>query len=113
MRATFIANILDERVAEKNSGSGRLEMRRIVLSIAITLTWACSKSDVTIAPPRVPQGGRAVAIAVSQSDGKRLLVGSASGGLFRSFNGGVSFQHLDAFPTYAPLEANRANTSRC
>ena len=79
-------------------------LRRILSGIAITVTWACTKSDVTIVPPRVPQGGRAVAIAVSQSDPKRLLVGSASGGLFRTFNGGTSFQHLDAFPTYGPLD---------
>ena len=79
-------------------------LRLIVFSIAFPITWACTKSDVTIAPPRVPQGGRAVAIAVSASDGKRLLVGTASGGLFRTFDGGVSFQHLDAFPTYAPLD---------
>jgi hypothetical protein len=60
---------------------------------------ACGSSQLSIAPPRVNQGGRAVAIAVSQSDPNRLVVASASGGLFRTFNGGVSFQHLDGFPT--------------
>ena len=79
-------------------------MRHIVSGIAVTLALACTKSDVTIAPPRVNQGGRAIAIAVSQSDGKRILVATASGGLFRTFDGGVSFQHLDAFPNYLPLD---------
>ena len=79
-------------------------MRRIVSAIVIALTCSCTNSDVTIAPPRVPQGGRAIAIAVSQSDAKRLLVATASGGLFRTYDGGVSFQHLDGFPNYAPLD---------
>src|SRR6185295_1623697 len=61
---------------------------------------ACGpRSNVRIVPPRVPQGGRAEAIAVSQSDAKRLVVATESGGLFRTVDGGVSFQHLDRFPT--------------
>ena len=60
---------------------------------------ACGQSDVKIVPPKVPQGGRAVAIAVTQTDAKRLIVASESGGLFRTFDGGVSFHHLDGFPT--------------
>ncbi len=80
-------------------------MKRSAGGLALMLMWSgctCS-SDVTIAPPRVPQGGRAVAIAVAPSDAKRIIVGTESGGLFRTFDGGVSFQHLDAFPTFAPL----------
>jgi hypothetical protein len=73
----------------------------VVLSLAggWCLTGCGPRLDVKLVPPRVPQGGRAVAIAVSQSDAKRLVVASESGGLFRSFDGGVSFQHLDGFPT--------------
>jgi hypothetical protein len=80
-------------------------MRRSAGGLALVLMWSgctCS-SEVTIAPPRVPQGGRAVAIAVAPSDAKRIIVGTESGGLFRTFDGGVSFQHLDGFPTFAPL----------
>ncbi|MEA2327741.1 MAG: hypothetical protein QOE68_2700, partial [Thermoanaerobaculia bacterium] len=65
--------------------------------MAAMATEACL-ADVVIVPPRVPQGGRAVAIAVSQSNAKRLVVATESGGLFRTFDGGVSFQHLDNFP---------------
>ncbi|MET0398399.1 MAG: hypothetical protein ABW277_16495 [Longimicrobiaceae bacterium] len=62
-----------------------------------------------IVPPRVPQGGRAVAIAVSQSSAMRLVVATESGGLFRSFNGGVSFQHLDGFPTLFAVDVAMAS----
>ncbi|MEO7963149.1 MAG: hypothetical protein ABIT38_04475, partial [Gemmatimonadaceae bacterium] len=81
-------------------------MRRTVINIVMTLMWSgCScASAVTIAPPRVPQGGRAVAVSVSLADGKRVLVASESGGLFRSFNGGQSFLHLNAFPTFKPSD---------
>ena len=71
---------------------------------------ACGpRSDVTIVPPKVPAGGRAVAIAVSQSDAKRLVVATESGGLFRTFDGGVSFQHLDAFPTLFAVDVVMAS----
>lgn len=71
---------------------------RLVLAIALTC-FSCTSSDLTIAPPRVNQGGRAVAVSVSQSDQNRIVVATETGGLFRTFDGGVSFQHLDGFPT--------------
>ena len=49
-------------------------------------------------------------IAVAPSNAKRIIVGTESGGLFRTFDGGVSFQHLDGFPTFAPLGAAIAST---
>jgi hypothetical protein len=71
---------------------------------------ACGpQSDVKIVPPKVPQGGRAVAIAVSQSDAKRLVVATESGGLFRTFDGGVSFQRLDGFPTLFAVDVAMAS----
>jgi hypothetical protein len=71
---------------------------------------ACGpRSDVQIFPPKVPQGGRAVTIAVSQSDAKRLVVATESGGLFRTFDGGVSFQHLDGFPTLYAIDVVKAS----
>jgi photosystem II stability/assembly factor-like uncharacterized protein len=73
------------------------------------LTGCGPRLDVKLVPPRVPQGGRAVAIAVSQSDAKRLVVASESGGLFRSFDGGVSFQHLDGFPTLFAVDVAMAS----
>ena len=80
-------------------------MRRSALILALTLAWSgCTASDVTISPPRVAQGGRAVAVSVALSDAKRILVATESGGLFRTYDGGKSFQHLDAFPTFEPID---------
>ena len=80
-------------------------MRRIPVALLIPALWSgCTCSDVTIVPPRVPQGGRAVAIAVTQNNAKRLIVATESGGLFRTFDGGVSFHHLSGFPTFAPVD---------
>lgn len=88
-------------------------MQRSAAGLALTLMWSgCTcNSDVTIAPPRVPQGGRAVAIAVAASDAKRIIVGTESGGLFNTYDGGVSFQHLDRFPTFAPFGVAIASTN--
>ncbi len=72
---------------------------RLALVIALTFSGCTCTSEVTIAPPRVNQGGRAVAVSVSQSDQRRIVVASETGGLFRTFDGGESFQHLDGFPT--------------
>jgi photosystem II stability/assembly factor-like uncharacterized protein len=87
-------------------------MQRAAGGLALMLmgSGCAGTSDVTIAPPRVPQGGRAVVIAVAPSNAKRIIVGTESGGLFRTFDGGVSFQHLDGFPTFAPLGAAIAST---
>ena len=89
-------------------------MRRSVLYLATTLAWSgCTcASNVTIVPPRVPEGGRAVAIAVNQSNEQNLIVATESGGLFRTFDGGKSFQHLDGFPTYAPVDVSFASVDQ-
>ena len=86
-------------------------LRHVVMAVLVgTGIAACGpQSDVKIVPPKVPQGGRAVAIAVSQSDAKRLVVATESGGLFRTFDGGVSFQHLDGFPTLFAVDVVMAS----
>ena len=86
-------------------------LRHVVMAMLVgTGVAACGpQSDVKIVPPKVPQGGRAVAIAVSQSDAKRLVVATESGGLFRTFDGGVSFQHLDGFPTLFAVDVEIAS----
>jgi len=71
----------------------------MAMLVGAVLSACGPHSDVRIVPPKVPAGGRAVAIAVSQVDARRLVVATESGGLFRTFDGAVSFQHLDAFPT--------------
>jgi hypothetical protein len=86
-------------------------LRKLVMAmlIGVGVTACAPKSDVKIVPPKVPQGGRAVAIAASQSDAKRLIVASESGGLFRTFDGGLSFQHLDGFPTLYAVDVVMAS----
>lgn len=82
----------------------------VAMLLAGAVFTACGPpSDVTIVPPKVPQGGRALSIAVSQSDAKRLIVATQSGGLFRTFDGGVSFQHLDGFPTLYAMDVVMAS----
>jgi hypothetical protein len=76
----------------------RITRRFVSAMLACIILSACGpRSDVRIAPPHVPQGGRTV--AVSQSSAQRLVVATESGGLFRPFDGGISFHHLGGFPT--------------
>ena len=85
-----------------------MRLHAFVLALTI-ICVGCTPTEVTIVPPRVPQGGRAVSIAVAQSDAKRIVVATESGGLFQTYNGGTSFQHLDAFPTFAPVDVSIAS----
>ena len=74
--------------------------------IAALLVFAlagCS-STVTITPPRVTQGGRALSIAVASTTQKRMVVATETGGLFRTFDGGTSWQHLDGLPNYKTID---------
>jgi photosystem II stability/assembly factor-like uncharacterized protein len=68
----------------------------------------CS-STVTIAPPRVAQGGRALSIAVTSNNDKRMTVATETGGLFRTFNGGTSWQHLGGLPNYKTIDVAYAS----
>jgi hypothetical protein len=69
----------------------------IAFGMAAVLS-GCSNSPVDIVPPRIPESGRIVSIAVAPTDAKRMVVASETGGLFRTFNGGQSWQHLDGLP---------------
>jgi hypothetical protein len=62
--------------------------------------------------PGVKWGGRSVAIAASAAS-NRAIVATESGGLFRSVDGGASWNHLDGLPPfrlfdvkYAPSDDN-------
>ncbi|HEY8165242.1 MAG TPA: hypothetical protein VIF83_06770, partial [Gemmatimonadaceae bacterium] len=69
----------------------------IVVGLSCLLS-ACNSSPLSIAPPRVTYGGRAVSIAVHPTNDKRMVVAAETGGLFRTFDGGKSWQHLDNLP---------------
>jgi photosystem II stability/assembly factor-like uncharacterized protein len=61
----------------------------------------CScRSPVVPFQPAVPQGGRAVAIAVDQSNAQHIIVASESGGAFSTSNAGATWNHLDSLPTF-------------
>jgi photosystem II stability/assembly factor-like uncharacterized protein len=50
--------------------------------------------------PDIPNGGRAVALAVDPRDERRIVVASETGGLFRSADGGDSWQHASGAITF-------------
>jgi photosystem II stability/assembly factor-like uncharacterized protein len=50
--------------------------------------------------PAVPQGGRANTIAVHPKKDDTILVASESGGLFKSTDGGVTWNHIDTLGPY-------------
>jgi photosystem II stability/assembly factor-like uncharacterized protein len=56
----------------------------------------------TVSPfqPNVPQGGRAVAIAVNPTNAQAIMVASETGGLFSSSDGGNTWQHADGLPNF-------------
>jgi hypothetical protein len=52
----------------------------------------CSPGPVTIAPPRVAQGGRTLSLAITSNNNQRFVAATETGGLFRTFDGGKSWQ---------------------
>jgi photosystem II stability/assembly factor-like uncharacterized protein len=82
-------------------------IRRLPIAIgvvAIAGLAGCNPTPVTITPPRVEQGGRALSIAVASNNEKRMVVATETGGLFRTFDGGASWQHLDNLPNFKTID---------
>ena len=50
--------------------------------------------------PNVPQGGRAVTVAVNPAASQQMYVASETGGLFATSNGGSNWQHLGSLPNF-------------
>jgi photosystem II stability/assembly factor-like uncharacterized protein len=50
--------------------------------------------------PGVKWGGHAVSIAISVANNRRVIVATESGGLFRSTDGGGTWNHLDGLPPF-------------
>jgi len=71
---------------------------------AMAVLVGCNPTPVTINPPRVQQGGRALSIAVASTDDKRMVVATETGGLFRTFDGGASWQHLNGLPNVKTID---------
>lgn len=77
---------------------------QIAAGLAGLLTGCSCSHAVTIAPPRVAQGGRALSIAVRSDNDQRMIVATETGGLFRTFDGGKSWQHLEGLPNYKVID---------
>jgi photosystem II stability/assembly factor-like uncharacterized protein len=66
--------------------------------VGTLLCWGCA--TVSLFPPNVPQGGRAVSIAVSPADPHVMIVASETGGLFTTANGGQTWTHVDGLKNF-------------
>jgi len=86
--------------------------RKIFFAMVPALVLAgCTSSPVRITPPRVNQGGRALSIAVASNNDQRMVVASETGGLFRTFDGGKSWQHLEGLPNFRTIDVAIASLS--
>lgn len=86
-------------------------IRRGLIAAALSGCLAgCATGPLVITPPRVPQGGRALSIAVNLSNDKNLVVATETGGLFRTFDGGKSWQHLN-LPNFKTIDVSFASSN--
>jgi len=76
----------------------------VLTGLTLLFSAGCTSSPVKIAPPRVAQGGRALSIAVVSNNDQRMVVATETGGLFRTFDGGKSWQHLDFLPNFKTVD---------
>jgi photosystem II stability/assembly factor-like uncharacterized protein len=113
-----------------NSVSGftftrRIRARATVTALGILVTQAVSCVPTAVTPVIVTldevhtdigRGGRSVAVSASAVSKQIAIVGTESGGLFRTTDGGGSWQHIDAFAPFriedvAFAEPGASNTS--
>src|SRR5439155_18099997 len=66
--------------------------------LALLATCACA--PLRPAQPNIPNGGRAVAVAVDPTNADRIVVASETGGLFRSTNRGVDWTQVSGGATF-------------
>ncbi len=76
-------------------------------SVTFTLVWAicmlftsCKCAKLAQKQPNIPNGGRAVAVAVSPFDDNLMVVASETGGLFRTSNKGLNWSHVSGTSTF-------------
>jgi hypothetical protein len=86
-----------------------MRIRRPQAAAGLLCLLAGCATDVRIAPPRVAQGGRALSISVTSTNDKRLVVATETGGLFRTYDGGKSWQHLGGLPNYKTRDVAHAS----
>jgi len=82
-----------------------IRLARIAAGLAtLTGLLAGCATTVVISPPTVAQGGRALSIAVASNNDRRMVVATETGGLFRTFDGGQSWQHLEGLPNFMTVD---------
>ena len=81
-----------------------VQLSRLLLAFLLVFASAPASSQlfwsIAEAQPDVNQGGRASTITIDPTNPLLMLVASESGGVFRSTNGGNTWQHVDALPQY-------------
>lgn len=115
MASLLVPNFLQMYFLTVDTADGRYVMPMRYTWIAIGLTAlcnGCSCSPTSIAPARIPNGGRTLSIAVSSTNDQRIVAATETGGLFRTFDGGESWQHLDGLPNYMTVDVAIAATSQ-
>ena len=71
----------------------------VLLSISLLFT-GCQCSNTTIIPPRIKNGGRAIAVSRHPSKGDQLLVVSETGGIFETLNAGQDWRQITDSTTF-------------
>src|SRR5262245_53693494 len=90
---------------------------RSLLALMLLAACGASKPYVVAFQPNVPCStggpcyGRAITVAADPNDAKHLLVVSESGGVFVTTDGGKSFKHLDALPSFNVVDMAFAPSS--
>lgn len=93
-----------------------MRCRNAISLLLVSPVLFCMSCDaVKQYQPNVPQGGRAVTVAVHPTASQEMYVASETGGLFVTANSGSNWQHISALPNfgvndvaYAPLSPNIA-----
>lgn len=83
---------------------------KIKRSVAFIYVWSlgcmlivlggCKTPNLAEKQPDIPNGGRAVTVAMHPADNNKIVVASETGGLFRSLNGGDNWTHVSGATTF-------------
>jgi len=86
----------------------------VCLPVGLSLACGSSSSSSPVAATfkemqtNISRGGRSVAVSVSAADQQIAIVASESGGLFRTADGGSTWQHVDSFAPFRMVDVSFA-----
>ena len=96
---------------------------RTFKAVILALVLSQASSCVPTPPPPPPvatldevqtdisRGGRTVAVTISPTNKQLAIAASESGGLFRTTDGGTTWQHIDGFPPFRMVDVAFAEPS--